>query len=597
MFLFSLSICFWSFGAKTFTSLQLSSQNPAPSFIEENAASQLIQDIENFTNIDFTFNNNTNKTNSYQFFLSSITIDDTTFKGLYSFGSGALPGCGGAIFIHKSTLYATNTFFEACRAVFGGALCVLQSIVTIQGSNSTFKSNKAYKTGGAIYYEGNVDNNGNNPNKEIILILQNTLFENNSALSGGAISANRAFDVYFENCKFNINTAKYYGGAIEFDRSINLNIFDSDFTSNNLSYNYQLFNNISHDYKRLTDVYSNKIRGGGAIYLRGDLNYNCSAHISNTCFSGNFVNHDNVTSYKGFGHDILIDANTFLFESEVIHQNNALTLYKAYFAHLILFNLKNGSQSCNPINLKLQSSTLLPMQPTVRSDNAQMSSVPEPTGFTYDATPITAFPKRTTAKFYPTSKMMTMNFKTIKNPLPPASTPPATPNFTPVPSIHPSQTKPSHDKDHTLSQSETISKVITLTNSTSYSESYVNGSLVYIPVVTQFFTYVETIVIVDVVIIDSKKAEISAAQLIYASTAGIGVFFLLAGVGLTLYRRVKAAKEEDSFTITTSESEETVDNNNPAGETRVSLDISVENPIVPELSDKSDEEFINTMDF
>ena len=135
---------------------------------------------------------------------------------------------GGAIEIKRSS--ETESFLKASirNSLFigntadryGGAVCMRKGII----DNCTFQDNYA-REGGAIilHSEG--------------IIVSNSNFENNSAVSAGA-SYNLAINCTYENCTFNNNHANNSGGVIWFRGDARCNLISNcNFTNNTAGIN------------------------------------------------------------------------------------------------------------------------------------------------------------------------------------------------------------------------------------------------------------------------------------------------------------------------------------------------------------------------
>lgn len=600
----------------------------------------IFKNIENetyaFQNADRNFKAqislvNTNITNTQRdsdYYSSYISITNTIFSNNFAFGAGIDPGNGGAIYaaysildikssgqlISNSDTTNTETKFDQCVAACGGAICSQRSAVYIQ--RSKFTRNRAYKSGGVIFFESdyNVNNEIGLLSALSLVIDDNNEFLYNCAMSGGAISASSSFEVYINSATFENNSADYAGGAIEFVKSSHLNIFDSKFYNNSVSLSTinKMYLNLPNYSKKALQNFTNveRFRGGGAIYSYSDSEpsfvntYHC-------CIIDNFVNYDN--SNKAPGHAILLVNSSWYSAEDCLKPDldvSVTAIQQSTYIH-------TSGANC-PTSFRINLSTLDPSSsPTsYNTTSSSTSSVPSPTTFTYQATPITRAPQATSSRIHTQTNFVFMNnsFPIDFTHLTVHSTPPATPKKSPDPS--PAQTpspsvpdmtapiiKPTMTRFQNVGKTETISStstettIVVLTNKTSSTLTYRNSSWVIIYFQTQVYTYSNTFIILEYIVEDTVKINsITAANLIYACTAGIGGFFLLAGMGLFLYRRSRGNYFSDTLSEPSSSSDETTNTSDPAGKTNVSLQIG-DTDAIAEFSDRDDEEFMNAEDF
>ncbi|HEY1197086.1 MBG domain-containing protein, partial [Flavobacterium sp.] len=226
-------------------------------------------------------------------------------------------GNGGAIYNIKGVLTLENVVFKDNNAIVGGAICVQDGGRTTL-TNCTFSNNKATDNGGAI------------SNSDSYLTITGGSFNNNSSSLGGAISdlSGRLFnisDVSFNNnqanktkaetgfagaifiekvaqnnissriinnCIFNNNSAEVAGAIFVDENNSNLKISNSSFTDNNA----------------LMEASATSAGGGGALLLRRVVN----AEVT----SNNFTNNKALKSIGGASFlvetkDIKVSGNTF----------------------------------------------------------------------------------------------------------------------------------------------------------------------------------------------------------------------------------------------------------------------------------------------
>ena len=126
---------------------------------------------------------------------SKLTIKNTRFK----FDSST-NDAGGALYLKDSSIIIENSNFTNCNSLFGGAICDLNSDLSID--NAVFSSNDAVYDGGAIFkMYGD-------------LSVLNSKFNFNAANNGGAIFTDNSSSFVVKSSRFSSNTAKYCGGVI-----------------------------------------------------------------------------------------------------------------------------------------------------------------------------------------------------------------------------------------------------------------------------------------------------------------------------------------------------------------------------------------------
>lgn len=126
---------------------------------------------------------------------SKLTIKKTIFK----FDSSS-NDAGGALYLKDSSIIIENSNFTNCDSLFGGAICDLKSVLSID--NALFSSNNAVYDGGAIFKMYGE------------LSVLNSKFNFNTANNGGAIFADNSSSFSVQSSRFSSNSAKYCGGAI-----------------------------------------------------------------------------------------------------------------------------------------------------------------------------------------------------------------------------------------------------------------------------------------------------------------------------------------------------------------------------------------------
>ena len=225
------------------------------------------------------------------------TADDLNGGAVYSVGdvlvknSTFINNCaddsGGAIYniYSGSTLKIINCIFEKNTVddLNGGAV---YSVGDVLVKNSTFGSNQADDSGGAIYYAAEKSFN-----------IINCLLKNNLAddCFGGAVYSKG--DVHIDNSTFNYNSAYRKGGAIEGSSSVfltnctfNNNKVDGIITGDAYGGAIYAFNDLYVNKCTFDSNYADDF--GGAIYVEGDLYinyYQDDGANYNTFFKGNIA--------------------------------------------------------------------------------------------------------------------------------------------------------------------------------------------------------------------------------------------------------------------------------------------------------------------
>ena len=148
-------------------------------------------------------------------------LDDVTFSSNIGQAGGALNISDNTTSFTTNVFIKNSVFFEN-SSIVGGAIYLKDA--RLQVEDSVFTSNTALnsppsgtlsslqkKYGGAIYAEASTANNAR-------LNVKNTIFEDNIAENGGAISITSA-PLDIENSDFYENEATYQGGAIKTDQT------------------------------------------------------------------------------------------------------------------------------------------------------------------------------------------------------------------------------------------------------------------------------------------------------------------------------------------------------------------------------------------
>jgi predicted outer membrane repeat protein len=256
----------------------------------------------------------------------------------YSYG-GAIYNANYGGGIIANLIIGEGSTFNNNTADFGGAIlndasATNNSTLTIQ-DGVVFSSNTASQQGGAILTKGTMN------------IGQNVIFEDNSALNGGAIFSGKASNDTFtpqyftvtvgDGAQFNNNSAED-GGAIYTNVNSAFNLGDNvSFTNNNASGNGGAIASLSPsgvstginsvfegnsaasggavytgspyafvDIGRSAQFISNSADYGGAIYNGGT-----TSTLTNAVFTGNTAEHDGGAIYNDSNQTLILTGSTF----------------------------------------------------------------------------------------------------------------------------------------------------------------------------------------------------------------------------------------------------------------------------------------------
>ncbi|KAG2448500.1 hypothetical protein HYH02_006391 [Chlamydomonas schloesseri] len=154
-------------------------------------------------------------------FINNTATDGTTFGSESDLGR-----CGAGMYIESTSYSLTfaNLNFTSNTALKCGGAIALTNVDEILLTNSTFSSNRANVTGGAIWAES------------ATLITQISTFTSNSAQQGGAITAGISTVLRTPNSVFRDNSADRFGGAISAFSGASLYMDSSRFVRNSATY-------------------------------------------------------------------------------------------------------------------------------------------------------------------------------------------------------------------------------------------------------------------------------------------------------------------------------------------------------------------------
>ncbi|EAY14516.1 polymorphic repeat outer membrane protein, putative [Trichomonas vaginalis G3] len=179
------------------------------------------------------------------YFRCVVKTLNSEFSKCYAFGVGLTMGSGGALYLSVSNLDSKDTTFKENLANNGGALSIIGGDVLI--SSSTFDSNTAYENSGSIFISASkygllteIDQDvlkpQNTPQKPNVYIGESTTFTSNSARnSGGAIYVRSATALIANKVTLDQNSAQLAGSALYLDTTP-ANVISSTITSNKIEY-------------------------------------------------------------------------------------------------------------------------------------------------------------------------------------------------------------------------------------------------------------------------------------------------------------------------------------------------------------------------
>ena len=198
---------------------------------------------------------------------------------------------GGAIDTDHATI--DNCEFAGNHARNGSAVLIWNDTSI---KNSKFTRNTAAKYGGAVY--------GDDDELVIIITIENTTFEDNFAMWGGAVLS--SYELNVVNSNFNNNTATSSGGALH---GIELTVENSNFNNNSVAEgNGGAISGINVTVENSNFTNNNAIESGGAIYTLGAI-------VRNSYFSKNNITYD--------GGAIFINSYNSTIENTTFNTNNA----------------------------------------------------------------------------------------------------------------------------------------------------------------------------------------------------------------------------------------------------------------------------------
>ncbi len=193
-------------------------------------------------------------------------IEGTESKVTFTSNSSA--GNAGAIYAYN-VISIKNTVFEKNKADNGGAIASYSATLTVE--NSSFNSNKAGVSGGALYISGK-----SAKENAAELNASDTTFTSNSAtLNGGALCIVSGSEAITDGCTFASNTAMAdtkearYGGGAVYVKEAGAELNETDFVSNSSEYNggaVVLDSAVNAVFKNVTSDGDKAEKDGGFLY-------------------------------------------------------------------------------------------------------------------------------------------------------------------------------------------------------------------------------------------------------------------------------------------------------------------------------------------
>lgn len=382
--------------------------------------------------------------------------EKASFVGCYAFGSGRSSGSGGAIHCCQCVLDIKSVDFQQNQAAAGGAVCSISSAFLLE--KSTFDQNVAHKYGGCIYFQGSYDKDeqasGSVLSPNVKLLGMFNKFTNNKASElGGVLAVSIAIEVDMYECLFLSNKCAFGGGAISATNVDEMNLRACRFGLN--SVNAADKDTISraatlartkdftgHNAETIDNTFPNekipthfKGRGGGAICFVSDSKKGAlpNTKVQNPqrrflrtiecCFYSDSATTTGQTFGNGVGNEILLEGWAKLISyQDYISGHNDDTYYQGKISQAVScvnngwgenaaviqveqFTNFTDASACRTFDGTESTSTYNETQIQFangeRNVESKTNNVPEPTTFTYVATPITKLPQATSSSYPP----------------------------------------------------------------------------------------------------------------------------------------------------------------------------------------------------
>lgn len=371
-----------------------------------NIEDQNIEDILQYFHRSTILSSNPkeNQLRKAEYFHCTIAMQNCDFIKNYAFGSTLSSASGGALYASNSEVSAdgkqdtTTHKFESNSASAGGAIAGVASKVLIQSFD--FITNYAQKLGGALYFQGILENG--KTNQDHFLLVKKCKFTTNEAQDvGGAIYITSNSESQISDSYFQENKATISGGAL-YSCDTQVVITSSTFKSNTvdvLSRNKETQNEKLKrevDYSRFTSC------GGAAIFFCG-AQLKVNLETTGCCFLKNKVKHGYIFGSGNPGDNVLLDSvdddmvqyysNGDRMNIHMIARNKERSIYYRYkkaegdVLECTEQLVKDDTQTGD-----VKSYTKAPRTgPGAREvkEGDEPTRIPRPTTFTYKATAIT----------------------------------------------------------------------------------------------------------------------------------------------------------------------------------------------------------------
>ena len=242
----------------------------------------------------------------------------------YAHLKGILSGVGGAIYLALQSYLLITNCTFENNSAETGGAITAQQNVTLDIEKTMFMGNTALNYGGAMHVE-----------QQVRILIPNCIFENNTCQqSGGAIAASGNITLDIHKTNFTRNSAVQQGGAIHIDTDTHLCAADCRFTDNNAEQ-------------------GGAINGGRWMVL--EINGSYFSENSALCIGGAIAAGKNVTldMYR----TSFVGNKAFMFGGAIVAQQNAtLTMRETNFVRNKVSNGFAGAIDVEyQVNLRVRS--------------------------------------------------------------------------------------------------------------------------------------------------------------------------------------------------------------------------------------------------
>lgn len=532
------------------------------------------RDVEISGNFSSSFRSN-------EYFHCTITLKKATFTGNYAFGSSISSASGGALYASHSQISTTTTTgdkstFTSNEASIGGGICFIACKAYFK--ETVFTGNTVHKFGGAFYFQG-ISEESNIDISQQYLKLDACQFTGNTAHDvGGALCFSNAAHSQIDGTTFDGNKAELGGGAI-YCMQTELLIKGGHFKTNtvnvtrrNTDFDVGLESNtLNRKYNTKSTGFSRfSARGGGAILFTSiEPESTLRLETSGVCFKGNTVTSGDTfnPTNTNSGDNVLLDGDVTYFSNKDGMDVHKIARSARKLSIFYNYEPLNGDLSgCTGEDNKTNSQTVHSFaKQSNTGDDRSTSGIPDPTPYTYVATPITKLPLPTTESHitFPTTKLKVIP-ENVNPPSEPASPPtvatlvPPPPARTPIPIITP---KPGQKGKETVTKIETYSNITTTKINTIVVSYDPDNRPYYITTeITGEFTIVTVVVIESTVnlAIEETPAPPKSNTMYIIIGVVAGIILLVAAALLIWFVVAKKKKEDEESNSTVEMVEETV---------------------------------------